>query len=145
MSQSEPVAQQQQPVSTQSKSAFSKPISVTARFSQLLHHLRTNEKAHIAWCVIGIVGCLLLYGALQVRFCSGEPSSELALLAAWHIGSFGRNLYTVTACSEHVRHTLLHRNCWFDNCWSVRFATNTCHIANGAASAGLSCAGSEAL
>ena len=36
--------------------------------NKFMGFLRQNEKLHVAWCVTGIVGCLLVYGALQVRF-----------------------------------------------------------------------------
>lgn len=36
--------------------------------NNLMAYLRQNEKLHVAWCVTGIVGCLLVYGALQARF-----------------------------------------------------------------------------
>jgi hypothetical protein len=36
--------------------------------NKFMSYLRQNERLHVAWCVGGIVGCLLLYGALQVRF-----------------------------------------------------------------------------
>ncbi|GLC44683.1 hypothetical protein PLESTB_000974700 [Pleodorina starrii] len=29
--------------------------------------IKANDKVHIAWCVVGIVGCLMLYGVLQER------------------------------------------------------------------------------
>lgn len=29
--------------------------------------IRANEKGHVVFCVVGIVGCLMLYGVLQVR------------------------------------------------------------------------------
>lgn len=35
--------------------------------SSFMNYLKANEKMHVAWCVSGIVGCLLLYGVLQVR------------------------------------------------------------------------------
>jgi len=28
---------------------------------------QANEKLHLAWCVFGVVGCLMLYGVLQVK------------------------------------------------------------------------------
>lgn len=34
--------------------------------NRFMTYLRNNEKLHVAWCVTGIVGCLLLYGVLQV-------------------------------------------------------------------------------
>jgi len=27
--------------------------------------IKANEKIHIGWCVLGVVGCLMLYGVLQ--------------------------------------------------------------------------------
>lgn len=35
-------------------------------FNKFMNYLKQNERLHVAWCVTGIVGCLLLYGALQV-------------------------------------------------------------------------------
>lgn len=35
--------------------------------------VKANEKLHLAWCVIGVVGCLMLYGVLQV---SAEHRAE---------------------------------------------------------------------
>ena len=29
--------------------------------------VRKNDKVHVAWCVGGVIGCLVLYGVLQVR------------------------------------------------------------------------------
>ncbi len=29
--------------------------------------IKSNERLHVAWCVFGIVGCLMLYGVLQER------------------------------------------------------------------------------
>lgn len=34
--------------------------------NRFMTYLRNNERMHVAWCVTGIVGCLLLYGVLQV-------------------------------------------------------------------------------
>lgn len=34
--------------------------------NRFMIYLRNNERMHVAWCVTGIVGCLLLYGVLQV-------------------------------------------------------------------------------
>lgn len=34
--------------------------------------IKANEKMHMAWCVTGIVGCLLLYGVLQERIIAEE-------------------------------------------------------------------------
>jgi hypothetical protein len=29
--------------------------------------IKANDRLHVAWCVVGIVGCLMFYGVLQVR------------------------------------------------------------------------------
>lgn len=29
--------------------------------------IKSNEKLHLAWCVGGIIGCLVVYGVLQVN------------------------------------------------------------------------------
>ena len=34
--------------------------------ARVVNVVKANEKLHVAWCVTGIVGCLLLYGVLQV-------------------------------------------------------------------------------
>ena len=31
------------------------------------NRIKANERIHVIWCVVGIVGCLMLYGVLQVR------------------------------------------------------------------------------
>lgn len=36
-------------------------------FTRAFAVVKANERLHMAWCVTGIVGCLLLYGVLQVR------------------------------------------------------------------------------
>lgn len=50
-------------------------------FSALSNYLKAHEKVHIAWCVSGIVGCLLLYGVLQVRTVRQLGARELSMLS----------------------------------------------------------------
>lgn len=40
---------------------------VLALFDQMMAKLKANDKAHVAFCVSGILGCLVCYGVLQVR------------------------------------------------------------------------------
>lgn len=37
--------------------------------------ITSNDKLHVAYCVVGIVGCLMLYGVLQERIMA-EPFGE---------------------------------------------------------------------
>jgi len=39
---------------------------VLALFDQLMAKIKSNDKAHVAFCVSGIIGCLVCYGVLQV-------------------------------------------------------------------------------
>ena len=39
---------------------------VLALFDQMMVKLKANDKAHVAFCVSGIIGCLVCYGVLQV-------------------------------------------------------------------------------
>jgi hypothetical protein len=55
-------------------------VSVVTPFTNFL---KTHEKLHIAWCVCGIVGCLLLYGVLQVSPCTLKTSFA-AMIHAGH-------------------------------------------------------------
>lgn len=48
---------------------------VTAPFAWIWSKIKANERIHVAWCVVGIVGCLMLYGVLQERIMV-EPFGE---------------------------------------------------------------------
>ena len=39
---------------------------VLAFFDQLMQRIKSNDKAHVSFCVTGIIGCLVVYGILQV-------------------------------------------------------------------------------
>lgn len=41
----------------------------------LWFYIKSNETLHVIWCVVGIVGCLMLYGVLQERIMV-EPYGE---------------------------------------------------------------------
>lgn len=34
--------------------------------NKMMRYIEKNDKLHVAWCVAGIFGCMLLYGSLQV-------------------------------------------------------------------------------
>lgn len=38
-----------------------------ALFDALFARIKRNEKLHLAWCCTGVIGCLIVYGVLQVR------------------------------------------------------------------------------
>lgn len=40
---------------------------VFALFDAFFARIKANDKLHLAWCVSGIIGCLVAYGVLQVR------------------------------------------------------------------------------
>ena len=65
--------------------------SLVTNFS---NYLKANERVHVSWCVTGIVGCLLLYGVLQVRF---EPAARNA-----RPGSPAFTMALKLACSPSV-------------------------------------------
>uniref|UniRef100_A0A7S3VIB7 Sugar phosphate transporter domain-containing protein n=1 Tax=Dunaliella tertiolecta TaxID=3047 RepID=A0A7S3VIB7_DUNTE len=47
--------------------------------SPLWERIKANDKLHLAWCVSGVVGCLMLYGVLQERIMTrpfGEPGKD---------------------------------------------------------------------
>lgn len=44
--------------------------------------IKNNERAHLAWCVTGVVGCLMIYGVLQVR--SAAATVLVAVLCLLH-------------------------------------------------------------
>jgi len=46
---------------------------VLALFDAALAKIKANNKAHVAFCVSGIIGCLVCYGVLQVR---ANPRSD---------------------------------------------------------------------
>jgi hypothetical protein len=59
--------------------------------------VKANDKLHMAWCVTGIVGCLLLYGVLQVR----SPQRPLrrpsnSALVAWAGRQFRIHAYLLS-------------------------------------------------
>jgi hypothetical protein len=66
-------------VSTPSKGSPAEADPMNAPLQSLTNYLKANEKVHVAWCVSGIVGCLLLYGVLQVRECCQQRRIELPL------------------------------------------------------------------
>jgi hypothetical protein len=37
--------------------------------------IKANDKIHMAWCVSGIIGCLVVYGVLQAS--EAQPVSNL--------------------------------------------------------------------
>ena len=39
---------------------------VLALFDQMMQRIKSNDKAHVTFCVSGIIGCLVVYGILQV-------------------------------------------------------------------------------
>jgi len=36
-------------------------------FDSLMQRIKANDKVHVTFCVSGIIGCLVVYGVLQVR------------------------------------------------------------------------------
>lgn len=36
--------------------------------------IKANDRLHMGWCVFGVVGCLMLYGVLQVGGASRLPA-----------------------------------------------------------------------
>ena len=62
------------PSSTSSLLGFAKMNPITWLWGKIKAH----EKVHVAWCVTGIVGCLMLYGVLQV--------SAQTMLMTWSTG-----------------------------------------------------------
>jgi len=54
------------------------PASAAGSFNPIdavWNRIRANERLHVIWCVVGIVGCLMLYGVLQERIMA-EPYGE---------------------------------------------------------------------
>ena len=51
--------------------------------------IRKNDKVHVAWCVGGVIGCLVLYGVLQVRQLGGVCKTGLGSSLA---SIFGREV-----------------------------------------------------
>jgi hypothetical protein len=49
---------------------------VLALFDAFMSKIKSNDKAHIAFCVSGIIGCLVCYGVLQVRWSSVQLERE---------------------------------------------------------------------
>ena len=47
---------------------------VLALFDAALAKIKANDKAHVAFCVSGIIACLVCYGVLQVR--AKDPRSD---------------------------------------------------------------------
>jgi len=43
------------------------PKMVFSLFDSFFAKIKANDKLHLAWCVTGIIGCLVVYGVLQVR------------------------------------------------------------------------------
>ena len=41
---------------------------VFALFDTIFQKIKANDKLHLAWCVSGIIGCLVVYGVLQVSW-----------------------------------------------------------------------------
>ena len=46
---------------------FIDEVTEELRRDQMMAKLKANDKAHVAFCVSGILGCLVCYGVLQVR------------------------------------------------------------------------------
>jgi hypothetical protein len=63
------------PVEPASPSKPDESETMSGPFQPLQNYLKANEKVHVAVCVTGIVGCLLLYGVLQVRTPPGRDVS----------------------------------------------------------------------
>lgn len=40
-------------------------------FDQLMQRIKANDKVHVSFCVSGIIGCLVVYGILQVSWLVG--------------------------------------------------------------------------
>lgn len=43
--------------------------------------VKANEKAHLAWCCGGVIGCLVAYGVLQARRGRAQGGREAAARA----------------------------------------------------------------
>lgn len=41
-------------------------MGVLDLWDTLFSKIKKNDKLHLAWCVGGVIGCLVLYGVLQV-------------------------------------------------------------------------------
>ncbi len=48
-------------------------------FDAFFSRIKKNDKVHIAYCVSGVIGCLVLYGVLQVRSPRPVPQRKSAL------------------------------------------------------------------
>jgi hypothetical protein len=42
-----------------------RPASSSGPLGRLWDGIKGNERLHLAWCAVGVVGCLMLYGVLQ--------------------------------------------------------------------------------
>ena len=49
-------------------------MGLLALWDSVFSRVRANEKAHLAWCCTGVIGCLVAYGVLQARSKFKGPS-----------------------------------------------------------------------
>jgi hypothetical protein len=50
-------------------------MGLLALWDSVFSRVRANEKAHLAWCCTGVIGCLVAYGVLQARSKFKGPES----------------------------------------------------------------------
>eukprot|EP00197_Chlamydomonas_leiostraca_P013869 CAMPEP_0202867492 /NCGR_PEP_ID=MMETSP1391-20130828/9464_1 /ASSEMBLY_ACC=CAM_ASM_000867 /TAXON_ID=1034604 /ORGANISM="Chlamydomonas leiostraca, Strain SAG 11-49" /LENGTH=389 /DNA_ID=CAMNT_0049547541 /DNA_START=127 /DNA_END=1296 /DNA_ORIENTATION=- len=70
-------------------------------FGAIWERIKANERLHMGWCVLGVVGCLMLYGVLQERIMV-EPFGEGANKEVFKYSLFLVLCNRLTSCAVAI-------------------------------------------